>query len=42
MVYYSIEPKTRKYVNTYEFLLFPRNLSKKYEEKMLDIATKHD
>ena len=33
---YSIEPKTRKYVKSYGFLSFARNLSNKYGKKLLD------
>ena len=36
----SIEPRTRKYIKGYEFLLFSRNVSDKYGEKILDTATK--
>ena len=40
MTHYSIEPRTRKHVKRYEFLLFARNLSNKYGKQLLDIATK--
>ena len=36
----SIEPRTRKHVKEYGFLLsFGRNLSNKYVKKLLDAAT---
>ena len=34
------ESRTRKYVKRYGFLLFARNLSGKYGEKLLDSARK--
>ena len=37
---YSIEPRTRKYVKEYGFLSFSRNLTYKYEEKVLNTDTK--
>ena len=37
---YSIEPRTRKYVKEYGFLSFSRNLTYKYEEKILNTDTK--
>ena len=40
MTHYSIEPRTRKYVKGYEYLSFARNLSKKFENQLLDTATK--
>ena len=40
MTRYSIEPRTRKYVKGYGFLLFARNLSSKYRKQLLDTATK--
>ena len=40
MAYYSMEPRTRKYVKVYRFLLFRRNLSNKYRKQLLDTATK--
>ena len=39
MTFYSIEPKTRKYVKEYGNLSFLRNLSDKYGEKLLDTVT---
>ena len=36
----SIEPRTRKYVKGYGFLSFERNLSNKYGQQLLDVATK--
>ena len=33
---YSIEPRTRKYVEGYGFLSFARNFSNKYRKRMLD------
>ena len=40
MTRHSIEPRIRKYVKGYRFLKFPRNLSNKYEKKLLNTATK--
>ena len=40
MTYYSIEPRTRKYVKGYGFLSFARNLSNKYGKQLLGTATK--
>ena len=40
MTWYSIEPRTRKYVKGCAFLSFMRNLSNKYEKQLLDIAKK--
>ena len=40
MAYYSIKPRTRKYVKGYEFLSFARNSSDKYGKQFLDTATK--
>ena len=37
---YSTEPKFRKYVKGYHFLLFARNIGDKYGKKSMDIATK--
>ena len=37
---YSIEPKFRKYVKGYGFLLFARKLDNKYGKKLIDTATK--
>ena len=39
MTRHSIEPRIRKYVKGYRFLKFPRNLSNKYEKKLLNTAT---
>ena len=38
MVRYSIKPRTRKYVKGNGFLSFAKNLSNKYEKKLLDTA----
>ena len=38
MVRYSIKPRTRKYVKRNGFLSFAKNLSNKYEKKLLDTA----
>ena len=40
MTRYSEEPRTRRYVEGYGLLPFARNLSNKYEKKLLDTATK--
>ena len=40
MTYYSIEPRTRKYVKGYGFSSFARNSSKKYGKELLDTTTK--
>ena len=40
MTRYFIELRTRKYVKRYGFLTFVKNLSNKYENELLDIATK--
>ena len=40
MTHYYIEPRTRKHVKRYGFLLFARNLSNKYGKQFLEIATK--
>ena len=37
---YSIEPKFRKYVKGYGFLLFARKLDNMYGKKLTDTATK--
>ena len=37
---YSIEPRKIKQVNGYGFLAFSRNLSNKFEKKLIDTATK--
>ena len=37
---YSTEPKFRKYVKGYGFLLFARKFGDKYCKKLIDIATK--
>ena len=42
MTRYSDEPRTRRYVEGYGLLSFARNLSKKYEKKLLDTVTKQD
>ena len=36
MTWYSIEPKARKYVKGYGFLLFARTFSDKYRKQLLD------
>ena len=36
----SLEPKYRKYVEDYGFLLFARKCGDKYGEKLMDTATK--
>ena len=37
---YSTEPRTRKYVKGYEFLLLARNISIKYRKNLFDTAAK--
>ena len=37
---YSIEPKFRKYVKGYGFLLFAKKFGNKYGTKLMDTATK--
>ena len=37
---YSTEPKYRKYVKRYDFLLFARKLGDKYGKKLIDTVTK--
>ena len=37
---YSIEPKYRKYVKGYGFLLFAGKFGNKYGKKLMDTATK--
>ena len=37
---YSTEPKFRKYVKGYGFLLFTRKFGDKYGKKLMDTATK--
>ena len=37
---YSTEPKYRKYVKAYDFLLFARKFGNKYGEKLMNTATK--
>ena len=37
---YSTEPRFRKYVKGYGFLLFARNFGNKYGKKVMDTATK--
>ena len=36
---YSIEPRTRKYVKGYGFLLFARNLSNRYKNQLLNTGS---
>ena len=38
---YSLEPRKRKYVEGYGFLLFSRKFRNKYGKKLMDTATKH-
>ena len=40
MTRYSIEPRTRKHVKGYGFLLFGTNLSNKCRRRLLDASTK--
>ena len=37
---YSTEPRKRKYVKVYDFLLFARKYGHKYGTKLVDTATK--
>ena len=37
---YSTEPRKRKYVEGYDFLLFARKYGHKYGTKLMDTATK--
>ena len=37
---YSLEPKSRKYVQGYGFLSFARKFENKYAKKLIDTATK--
>ena len=37
---YSAEPRFRKYVKVYGFLLFARKFGNKYGKKLMDTATK--
>ena len=37
---YSTEPKFRKYVKGYDFLLFARKFGDKYDKKLMNTATK--
>ena len=37
---YSAEPRFRKYVKRYGFLLFARKVGDKYSKKLMDTATK--
>ena len=37
---YSIKPKDRTFVNKYGFLSFPKDMSNKYSQKLLDSAKK--
>ena len=39
-MWYSTEPKYRKYVKHYGFLLFARKFGDKYGKKLMDTATK--
>ena len=39
-MWYSAEPKYRKYVKCYGFLLFARKFGDKYGKKLMDTATK--
>ena len=39
-MWYSTEPKYRKYVQGYSFLSFPRKFGDKYGKKLMNIATK--
>ena len=40
MMRYSTEPRFRKYVKGYGFLLFTRKFGDKYGKKLMDTATK--
>ena len=40
MMRHSTEPRFRKYVKSYGFLSFARNLGNKYGRKLMDTATK--
>ena len=40
MARYSMEPRTRKYVERYGFLSFMRNPSNKYGKKLLKTVTR--
>ena len=42
MMRYSVETKTRKYVKGHGFLSLEESLSKSYEKKLLDTATKQE
>ena len=37
---YSVEPKFRKYVKGYGFLLFAKKIGNKYGKKLIGTATK--
>ena len=37
---YSTEPRLRKYVKGYGFLLFAKNFGNKYGKKLMDTTTK--
>ena len=37
---YSTEPRFRKYVTGYDFLLFAKKIGNKYGKKLMDTATK--
>ena len=39
MTHNSLEPRTRKGIKAYGFLLFARNLCNKYRKQLLDTAT---
>ena len=39
MTHNSLEPRTRKGIKGYRFLLFARNLCNKYRKQLLDTAT---
>ena len=39
MTHNSLEPRTRKGIKGYGFLLFARNLCNKYRKQLLDTAT---
>ena len=40
MTHYSVEPRTRKYVQGYGFLSFARNLFSKYGKELFNTASK--
>ena len=41
MTHYSMEPRTKKYVKGYGYLLFTRRLYNKYRKQLLDTAPKN-